>query len=140
MRDELAAGLERPEQPGDQRRMRVAPLQRGVAEDEVVAAGERLDRAWLEAQPGLLEFARTLQHRGGGIDADNVADAEALVEPRRQLARSATEVDGADPGARRDEGQQVVERREALVREAPVQRRVPVRHGSSCARAGEPER
>jgi hypothetical protein len=138
---ELTARGERRPQAREELRVAAHPVQRRVREDEVVRAGriEALDLSALEADAISRVRRRLREHRFGRVDAERLAGTEALVQDARQLSGTAAEVDDAHPGARPNEGEQIVERLCSLVAKAGVLLGAPA-HGRGVGEPPEPRK
>ncbi|MEZ4409483.1 MAG: hypothetical protein R3A52_23880 [Polyangiales bacterium] len=122
---QLPARLHQREQPRDQRFVVVDPLDRRVGEDQVPLALEGREVARGEAQPVARVGAGLREHLAGAVDPGDVAVGERVGEAEGELSGAASEVDGGDALALRDQGQGVVEGRGALALKAVVLLRIP---------------
>ena len=110
------------------------PLQAGRREHEV-ELGRRLPArqvAVLESHVIRRVLDGLVEHRLRVVDADHLVDPELVGGQRRQLARSAAEVDTTLDGTGLDQRQQVVKRLGSLGGESAILLRVPVRHDLYC--------
>ena len=137
---ELATGPQRRPPPRDHTDVVGHPLQRGVADDQVVVAapGPRRDVAALEPdmRPGV--GRGLLEHVRRRVDAGHRADLPSRHELGGQRPRAAAEVDGSGDRTVLDETGEVPERLRPLGGELVVLAGIPrVRHTSTiqvCAR------
>ena len=111
--------------------MALDPLQRGVGEDEVIrfVGNEARDVALLEAKRALCQRHRLFEHRVRRVDAERTRRAEFRVQPRRELAGAAAEVDDAHRGFALDHRSEVVEGLGAFLPESLVLVGIPGARG-----------